>query len=89
MIKLRLGPIEDDKPVKVTIELPAAVSRDLELYAKLLSEFGDQPPISEPAKLIVPMVEKFMAGDRAFTKARRAKGVALPGQETGSRQPSP
>jgi hypothetical protein len=29
MAKLKLGAIEDDKPVKLTIELPAAVHRDL------------------------------------------------------------
>ena len=29
MAKLKLGAIADDKPVKLTIELPAAVHRDL------------------------------------------------------------
>ena len=29
MAKLKLGAIPDDKPVKLTIELPAAVHRDL------------------------------------------------------------
>ena len=28
MAKLKLGPIADDKPVKVTIELPASLHRD-------------------------------------------------------------
>ena len=70
MTKLRLGPIEDDKPTKITIELPAAISRDLALYAKLLSESGDQSPVSDPAKLIAPMIRKFMATDRVFVKAR-------------------
>jgi Protein of unknown function (DUF2274) len=27
--------------------------------------------VSDPAKLIVPMIERFMATDRAFAKARR------------------
>ncbi|PMZ24097.1 DUF2274 domain-containing protein, partial [Pseudomonas sp. FW306-02-F04-BA] len=27
MTKLKLGPLEDDKPVKLTVELPAAVFR--------------------------------------------------------------
>ena len=35
MMKLKLGAIEDDKPVKLTIELPAPVHRDLVAYAKL------------------------------------------------------
>jgi hypothetical protein len=29
MTKLKLGPIADDKPVKITVELPAALHRDL------------------------------------------------------------
>lgn len=29
MAKLKLGPIADDKPVKVSLELPATVHRDL------------------------------------------------------------
>lgn len=34
MAKLKLGAIADDKPVKLTIELPAAVHRDLLAYAR-------------------------------------------------------
>ena len=37
MAKLKLGAIEDDKPVKVTIELPAALHRDLVAYAQALA----------------------------------------------------
>ncbi|PDT64040.1 hypothetical protein CO683_40735, partial [Bradyrhizobium ottawaense] len=40
MTKLKLGPLEDDKPVKVTIELPAAVFRDLKSYAEILTRSG-------------------------------------------------
>ena len=29
MAKLKLGAIDDDKPVKLTVELPAAIHRDL------------------------------------------------------------
>ena len=29
MAKLKLGTIADDKPVKLTVELPAAIHRDL------------------------------------------------------------
>lgn len=69
MIKLKLGALIDDKPVRVTLELPAAIHRDLVAYADVLaSETGRS---AEPAKLIVPMLERFMATDRAFAKARR------------------
>lgn len=68
MTKLKLGPIADEKPVKVTVELPATLHRDLTDYGRLLAEGG--API-EPAKLIVPMLERFIATDRGFAKARR------------------
>lgn len=70
MTKLKLGPLPDDKPVKVTVELPAPVHRDLVAYAEALGRTTGQA-VSEPAKLIVPMIERFMATDRAFSKARR------------------
>jgi len=71
MNKLKLGPIADEKPVKLSIELPAAVHRDLVAYAEVLSGTTGHA-ISDPAKLIVPMIERFMATDRAFAKARRS-----------------
>ncbi|WP_227287675.1 DUF2274 domain-containing protein [Boseongicola sp. H5] len=71
MTILKLGPLADDKPVKLTIELPAAVHRDLAVYAEILTRETGQP-VEEPAKLIAPMVERFMATDRGFAKARKA-----------------
>ena len=71
MTKLKLGPLPDDKPVKVTVELPAALSRDLIAYAEVLARQSGQP-VADPAKLIVPMLDRFMATDRGFAKARRA-----------------
>lgn len=72
MVKLKLGAIEDDKPVKLTIELPAAVHRDLVAYAEALARETLQANV-EPAKLVAPMLARFMAADRAFAKARRQK----------------
>ena len=37
MSKLKLGPILDEKPVKLTIDLPAAIHRDLVAYADYLN----------------------------------------------------
>ena len=70
MTKLKLGPLADDKPVKISIELPAGVHRDLIAYAEVLGRTTGQS-VSDPAKLIAPMIERFMATDRAFAKARR------------------
>jgi hypothetical protein len=37
MAKLRLSAIPNDKPVKVTVELPATVHKDLVVYADYLN----------------------------------------------------
>ena len=71
---LKLGPIADDKPVKVTINLPADVYRDLSAYAEAHAQAtGQASPGS--AKLIVPMLSQFMATDRGFAKVRRQFGT--------------
>ena len=72
MAKLRLSALNNDKPVKVTVELPATVHTDLVVYAEILARESSQP-ISDPVKLIAPMLARFMATDRAFAKARYAR----------------
>jgi hypothetical protein len=76
MTKLKLGPLADDKPVKISVELPAVVHRDLVAYAQVLSRTTGQT-VSDPAKLIAPMVERFIATDRGFLKARRESSAGL------------
>ena len=78
MAKLKIGPIQDDKPVRLTIELPAMLHRDLVAYAEVLARETAQQSI-EPAKLIGPMLARFMATDRAFSKARRSTQVLATG----------
>jgi hypothetical protein len=72
VIKLKLSAIEDDKPVKVTVELPAMLYRDLSAYAKILARNAGQSAL-DPVKLVVPMLERFLATDRGFAKARRVE----------------
>ncbi len=69
MTRLKLGPIIEDKPVRVTIEMPGALFEDMRLYGTLLGSEG--API-EPARLIVPMLQRFISTDREFAKARRS-----------------
>ena len=71
MPKLKLSAVLDDKPVKLTIDIPGAIHRDLAAYAELLAKETGHAAI-EPAKLIPPMIARFMASDRAFAKAKRA-----------------
>ena len=47
MTKLKLGPLVDDKPVKLTVELPASVHRDLVAYGEQLARTaGAAKPMS-------------------------------------------
>ncbi|WP_421931778.1 DUF2274 domain-containing protein [Phenylobacterium sp.] len=68
--KLKLATLLDDTPVKLTVELPAAVHRDLLAYGEALSRSSGR--MVEPAKLISPMLARFMGADRAFLKMRRS-----------------
>lgn len=70
MAKLKLGPIADEKPVKLTVELPASLHRDLVAYADVLGRETGQA-VTDPTRLIVPMLERFIATDRGFAQARR------------------
>ena len=45
MTKLKLGPIPDDKPVKLTVELSAAPHGDLVAYGEILGREAGQWPI--------------------------------------------
>lgn len=71
MANLKLGAIEDDKPIKLTVELPAQVHRDLVAYAELLGRDGGGAMIEAP-RLIAPMLARFMATDREFARRRRS-----------------
>lgn len=69
MTKLRLGPLADDRPVKLTVEVSAAVHRDLQAYAAALATETGRPAVT-PEKLIAPMLARFMDSDRGFRRGR-------------------
>ena len=79
MSKLKLSAFANDKPVKLTIELPANIHRDLVAYAEVLARETGQP-ISDPSKLVAPMLERFMSTDRAFRKSRRSIQIQTAGR---------
>ena len=70
MAKLKIAALQDERPIKVTVELPAAVHRDLVAYAEALKRENGQT-VSDPRQLIAPMLKRFMATDRAFKRFRR------------------
>jgi hypothetical protein len=73
MTKLKLGPLVDDRPVKLTVELPAGVHRDLVAYAAALAAETEQQPLP-PEKLVAPMLARFMDTDRGFRRHRAQCG---------------
>lgn len=83
MTKLKLSVIPDDRPVKLTVELPADTHRDLLAYADVMArEMGQPAP--DPVKLVPPMLQRFMATDRAFAKARKTLLQSSQSRATGS-----
>ncbi|OQM76728.1 DUF2274 domain-containing protein [Manganibacter manganicus] len=83
MAKLKLGPLPDDRPVKLTVELPASLHRDLFSYGEILGRDGGDGPV-EPVRLIVPMLERFIATDRGFARARRGCAAPKPAHDPTS-----
>ena len=71
MTKLKLGPLADDRPVKLNVEMPAAVHRDLAAYAAALAAETGGEAVT-PEKLVAPMLARFMASDRGFARGRRS-----------------
>lgn len=70
MTRLKLSDITDGKPVKLTIEIPVRLHHRLVEYGTVLNG-GVREDAPEPELLIPPMIERFVASDREFAKARR------------------
>jgi hypothetical protein len=76
MTKLKLSAVQDEKPVKLSVTLPAGLHRDLVAYAQILAHESGQKV--EPAQLVASMLERFIASDRGFRKARGVDRSANP-----------
>lgn len=74
MPKLKLGKIEDEKPVKLTIELAAATHRALIAYGELLGRETGQSTI-EP-KAYRPYARTFY-GDQSCLRKTSSSGAQL------------
>jgi hypothetical protein len=85
MAKLRLGPVLDDKPIKRTVQISAALDAELGAYAEAYaSEFGQRLAVE---KLIPPMLERFIRTDRGFSKNRQAKREPSPKRAQAPHEP--
>lgn len=71
MTRLKLADLADEKPVRLTVEVSARLHRELLAYATVLNG-GNTKDSPTPERLIPPMIERFIATDRSFGKARRA-----------------
>ena len=71
MTKLRLGPIAEEKPVKLTLEIAGELMREITDYAAVHARSTGLTTPLPPEKIIPAMVARFIAGDREFGKQRR------------------
>ena len=76
MATLKLGAIIDERPVRLTIELPAAVHRDLTAYADVLA---DKPEIVVLNKIDALTPEELKAKVKALKKASKAEVHTISG----------
>jgi hypothetical protein len=78
MMKLKLGPIPDERPVRLTIILSAELAVLLRTYADAVGSGNSKPVTVE--RIIPHILERFIRTDRAFMRTRRhvAHSTALP-----------
>jgi len=69
MTKLKLGPIPDDKPVRLTIILSAELAALLRTYADAVGSGSGKPVTVE--RIVPHILERFIRTDRAFMRTRR------------------
>ena len=68
MEKLKISALPDNKPVKVTLELPAQVHRDLVAYAEVFSQKTSQKVEPAIALMVGAMnAEVFLSILRAYS----------------------
>lgn len=78
MSRLRLGPVGDDKPVKLTLEISPSLLTEIHLYSEVHARLTGRSAALTPERLILPIVELFIASDREFIRQRR-RGDGGPG----------
>lgn len=76
MTRLKLSDITDEKPVRLTVEIPARLHQELLVYAKVLNN-DEEKGAPSVERLIPPMIARFIAADRSFARMRRS---AISGQ---------
>jgi hypothetical protein len=68
-MSLKIGPIPDRAPVKLTLSLAPETHTALADYAALhANAYGVETPV---AKIAAIMIERFLAADAGFRRARK------------------
>jgi hypothetical protein len=75
MADLKLGPLPNQKMVRVTIMLPEPLKEELDAYA---AEHSRLYGPAETAALIPHMLEAFLRTDRAWCSRRKQKSKGKP-----------
>ncbi len=70
MTRLKLTAVQDENPIKMTIEIPASTYQDLIQYGEILAGQTGRADF-DTKKLAVKMIEKFLMTDRAFAKLKK------------------
>lgn len=71
MTRLKLADLADEKPVRLNIEVSARLHRDLLAYAVALND-GETKGAPAIERLVPAMIERFIATDRGFAKAKKS-----------------
>lgn len=68
--RLKIGPLPDRTPQKLTVLVDPALAADLDDYAQIHSHIhGSEVPVSA---LVPLMLETFLASDSGFRRARKS-----------------
>lgn len=70
MTRISLADLSDEKPVRLTVEIPARVHRELHAYCAALNQ-GETTGAPAPERVIPIMVERFIASDRSYARHRK------------------
>ena len=87
MANLKLGPLPDDKPVRLTITVSAQLAELLREYADAVgSGAGGRSVTIE--RIIPVMLERFIRTDRVFMRSRRGgERKANASEDAGAGEP--
>ena len=67
--KLKIGPLPDKTPVKLSISLPPELQADLQDYAAVYQRaYGIEAKVQD---LVPNMLQTFLASDAGFKRARK------------------